>query len=73
MGVWSPKSERRTESSTNPGLVGLGVGIWRKAKWLSGRKLENAGRIMTAALAEQGLQERVASLEMEPNAATDVA
>ena len=59
--------------STNPGLVGLGVGTWRKAKWLSDRKLENAGRIMTAALAVQGLQERVASLEMEPNAATDVA
>ena len=63
----------KPRGSTNPGLVGLGIGTRRKAKWLSGRKLENGGRIVMAALAVQGLQERVASLEIEPNAVTDVA
>src|SRR5882724_3237540 len=72
IGVWSPKVKGEAKGSTNPRLVGAGVGTERKAKWLSGGKLENAAWIVANAEAVPELQKRLARLGMQPIAAGDV-
>jgi len=44
MGVWSPEGKEEPRGSTNPGLLESPIGSWRKAKWFSGSKLEEAGK-----------------------------
>jgi len=68
----SPKVNGEPRGSTNPGLVGSGIGTWRKAKSLSGGRLEKAARKVAGAKTAQELQKRMAKLGMQPIAAADV-
>ena len=62
MGLWSSKVNEEPRDSTNSGLIGSWIGTWRRAKSLSGSRLEKAARMVVDAKTAQELHKRMARL-----------